>query len=206
MPAVAALQLPARTAGTQLRIRRSNVVRRSALTRCVVRPTLSAKKDDNKEERNFFKDMGKSAAVLALSTALLLSGPVDTAQAARGGGRMGGARFSAARSRSYSAPRTQRSYAGATAPNVNIYAGSPFGFGMPFGFPGFGFGYGVPIFGGFGFMLRLFIIMTIINAVLNFLRSASDSRVSSACFASLPHSAMVPPGTYTVALTHLCAG
>ena len=49
---------------------------------------------------------------------------------------------------------------------------------MPFGFPGFGFGYGMPIFGGFGFMIRLFIIMSIINAVLSFLRSVSD-RVSA---------------------------
>ena len=55
---------------------------------------------------------------------LLMLGPVDTAEAARGGGRMGGSSFSAARSRSYSAPRTQarasRQYAGATAPNVNM--------------------------------------------------------------------------------------
>jgi len=114
----------------------------------------------------------KGMGVAALSAALLLS-QVDAAEAARGGGRMGGRSFSGARaSRSYSRGASpSQSYRGGggigMAPVVPIYPG--YGMGYGFGFPMFGFG-----FGGMGFLFQLFIVMSIFNAVSNAIRDSME--------------------------------
>lgn len=104
------------------------------------------------------------AIVLVLSLAF---GYAGDAQAATGGGRIGGGSFRAPAGRSYSpSPR------GYSAPGYGGYGGGYFpggGFGFPFVFPVFGLG------GGFGGLFSILIFLAVANfLVQSFRRSRSE--------------------------------
>lgn len=100
--------------------------------------------------RKLIQPLLKSFVILALVFGITF-GHMDSAAAARTGGRIGGGSFRVPTSRTYT-PRTYN-------PGGGYYAPAPGGFGFPFLLPFFGFG-------GFSGILGLFVMIAIANVFL----------------------------------------
>lgn len=113
----------------------------------------------SKKLKQIFQPLFKTLLILSLVLGITL-GHMDSAAAARTGGRIGGGSFRAPSSRTY-APRTYAPGGG------GYYAPAPGGFGFPFLIPFFGFG-------GFSGILGLFVMIAIANFLLRTFRSIGN--------------------------------
>lgn len=122
--------------------------------------------------------LGKTAAIFAAALLLASCGPVDEAEAARSGGRVGGSRSFSSGARMRSAPRAP-STSGAAVRNYNYYAAPPLispygGYGMFGGglmpFPVFGLG------GLFNIMVLLFMVNVAVSVVQGLTNGRDEGR------------------------------